>query len=65
MTTLSKTPGVRLARGMVLAALSLSAATLAWSHGDVVPQSVDTTTLPQLGTKWLDANPYSKGPAHK
>ena len=65
MTTLSKTPGVRLARGMVLAALSLSAATLAWSHGDVVPQSVGTTTLPQLGTKWLDANPYSKGPAHK
>jgi len=34
----------------------------AWAHGDVVPQAVDTSTLPQLGTKWLDANPYSAGP---
>jgi len=37
----------------------------AMSHGDVVPQSVDTSTLPQLGAKWLDDNPYSKGDAHK
>ena len=36
----------------------------AWSHGDVVPQSVDTSTLPQLGAKWLDNNPYSSGPAN-
>ena len=36
----------------------------AWSHGDVVPQSVDTSTLPQLGAKWLEANPYSVGEAH-
>jgi cytochrome c-550 PedF len=36
----------------------------AWAHGDVVPQAVDTSTLPQLGTKWLEANPYSTGPAH-
>jgi cytochrome c-550 PedF len=36
----------------------------AWSHGDVVPQSVDTSTLPQLGAKWLEANPYSTGDAH-
>jgi cytochrome c-550 PedF len=35
------------------------------AHGDVVPQAVDTSTLPQLGAKWLDANPYSEGPAHK
>ena len=35
------------------------------AHGDVVPQSVDTHTLPQLGAKWLDANPYSTGPANK
>ena len=33
----------------------------AMSHGDVVPQSVDTSTLPQIGPKWLDDNPYSKG----
>lgn len=37
---------------------------LAHSHGDVVPQSVDTSTLPQLGPKWLDDNPYTKGPGH-
>jgi cytochrome c-550 PedF len=53
-----------------LSLLSLTAALLfsasqAWSHGDVVPQSVDTSSLPQLGAKWLDANPYSTGPAHK
>ena len=35
------------------------------AHGDVVPQAVDTSTLPQLGPKWLDANPYSGGPAQK
>ena len=37
---------------------------LAMAHGDVVPQSVDTHTLPQLGDKWLENNPYSKGEAH-
>jgi cytochrome c-550 PedF len=46
-----------------IAALSLCAG-LAYAHGDVVPQSVDTTSLPQLGAKWLDANPYSTGDAH-
>ena len=35
------------------------------AHGDVVPQSVDTSTLPQLGPKWLDNNPYSSGAANK
>jgi cytochrome c-550 PedF len=34
------------------------------AHGDVVPHSVDTSTLPQLGEKWLENNPYSKGEAH-
>ncbi len=36
-----------------------------FAHGDVVPQSVDTSTLPQLGSKWLDNNPYSSGAANK
>ncbi len=49
------------ALGMVLTV----AAAAALAHGDVVPQSVDTSTLPQLGAKWLDANPYNTGPAHK
>lgn len=41
------------------------AAQQSWAHGDVVPQSVDTSTLPQLGAKWLDNNPYSSGAANK
>lgn len=40
----------------------LSAAAMA--HGDVTPQSVDTHTLPQLGEKWRESNPFSEGPAH-
>ncbi len=28
------------------------------SHGDVVPQPVDTTGLPTLGDDWLTENPY-------
>jgi cytochrome c-550 PedF len=55
----------RLARRAVVSALVVSFASVAWSHGDVVPQSVDTSTLPQLGPKWRDANPYSSGDGHK
>ncbi len=37
---------------------------VAMAHGDVVPHSVDTSTLPQLGEKWLDSNPYTTGEGH-
>jgi cytochrome c-550 PedF len=37
----------------------------ALAHGDVVPQSVDTSTLPQLGSQWRESNPYSTGAGHK
>ncbi|MEO8600036.1 MAG: cytochrome c-550 PedF [bacterium] len=30
----------------------------AFAHGDVIPQSVDATSLPQLGEKWRAENPY-------
>ena len=30
----------------------------ALSHGDVSPQAVDTSNLPQLGEEWLEENPY-------
>ena len=57
---------VRSALRHSLLALGLGlAAAAAHAHGDVVPQSVDTSTLPQLGSKWLDHNPYSTGPAHE
>lgn len=52
-----------LARGCVAAAAALIAVS-AFAHGDVVPQSVDTHTLPQLGEKWRETNPFSKGEAH-
>lgn len=43
--------------------IAVSATGFAWAHGDVVPQAVDTSSLPQLGEKWLEANPYSHGAA--
>jgi cytochrome c-550 PedF len=52
-----------LAAGLA-ACLALGSA-VAIAHGDVVPHSVDTSTLPQLGEKWLENNPYSKGEANK
>lgn len=30
----------------------------ALAHGDVVPQAVDTASLPQLGEQWRAENPY-------
>lgn len=44
-----------------LGAVFLSQAVLA--HGDVTPQSVDTSSLPQLGEKWRASNPFGSGPA--
>lgn len=29
------------------------------AHGDVTPQAVDTTALPEIGDSWLEKNPYS------
>jgi cytochrome c-550 PedF len=52
-------------RATALLAAGLTA-TAVYAHGDVVPQAVDTSTLPQLGAKWLDANPYNEqSPARK
>lgn len=41
-------------------ALGLLASGAVMAHGDVTPQAVDTHTLPQLGAKWLEANPYNE-----
>lgn len=30
----------------------------AFGHGDVAPQAVDTSHLPQIGEEWLEKNPY-------
>jgi cytochrome c-550 PedF len=51
----------RAARAAALLAASLCLSATAFAHGDVVPQAVDTHTLPQLGAKWLPSNPYKEG----
>jgi cytochrome c-550 PedF len=63
MKTFSNKRSLWITAGLA-ACLSLGSL-LAMAHGDVVPQSVDTHTLPQLGDKWLENNPYSTGEAHK
>ena len=43
-------------------ALSLPLSVLIYSnvmaHGDVTPQAMDTSSLPQLGEEWLEENPW-------
>ncbi|WP_299866803.1 cytochrome c-550 PedF [uncultured Roseobacter sp.] len=51
MTHLFKTAG--LAAGALIAATTFVSA-----HGDVKPQAVDTTGLPDTGEEWLIENPY-------
>ena len=29
-----------------------------YAHGNMTPQAVDTSTLPQLGAEWRTENPY-------
>ncbi|MDE2370997.1 MAG: cytochrome c-550 PedF [Burkholderiales bacterium] len=38
-------------------ALALAAGAV-WAHGNVTPQAVDASALPQLGEGWRDENPY-------
>ena len=38
--------------------LALVAAGAVSAHGNVIPQAVDTHTLPPLGKEWLTSNPY-------
>lgn len=38
--------------------VSIVAGKSVFGHGDVQPQSVDTTGLPPLGDEWLIENPY-------
>lgn len=47
----------------VLAATLFATAMGAFAHGDVTPQAVDTSSLPQLGDGWREENPYRKNEA--
>ncbi len=53
----------RTRKALAAALIATTALSSAWAHGDVTPQAVDTSTLPQLGNKWHESNPYSSGPA--
>jgi cytochrome c-550 PedF len=43
--------------GAAFAAAALTSM-IAYGHGNVTPQAVDTSGLPPVGDKWLDQNPY-------
>ena len=54
----------RLAVVPVVAAMAaLVAPGAAFAHGDVTPQAVDTSKLPQVGTGWRAENPYRQNDA--
>lgn len=59
---------VNLRRGALCAAaltLSLTVATQLWAHGNVTPQPVDTSALPDIpggNDTWIEHNPYRGNP---
>jgi cytochrome c-550 PedF len=51
------------ARHGLVTLLLATGASLAFAHGDVTPQAVDTSSLPKLGESWKAENPYRKNDA--
>ncbi|ACA86538.1 cytochrome c550 [Shewanella woodyi ATCC 51908] len=49
---------VSVKRKFLLASIFIVGAFNVSAHGPVTPQSIDTTSLPQLGEEWLEENPY-------
>ncbi len=47
-----------LATGLLASTVFISYSERAGAHGDVVPQAVDTTGLPDIGEEWLEENPW-------
>lgn len=53
----------KLVSGFVLAAAGMVVAVgVAMAHGDVTPQPIDTTGLPELGPDWVKVNPFRGNP---
>lgn len=48
-------------RHIIGAVALLGAATMAFAHGDVAPQPVNTDALPDVGEEWLIESPYRVG----
>jgi len=42
----------------LVAGMAMGVTTGVQAHGDVTPQAVDTSGLPQLGDEWVDENPF-------
>ena len=57
-TSLLRNPLFPAARAATAALAALTIGSVAWPHGDVTPQAVDTSTLPKLGDSWRAENPY-------
>ena len=49
---------LRLAAAGLMFGGVVAASAVAFAHGDVTPQAVDTTGLEKLGEAWRDSNPY-------
>ncbi|MBT9246583.1 cytochrome c-550 PedF (plasmid) [Gemmobacter fulvus] len=45
-------------RGLAATLALAGLATMAYAHGDVAPQPVNTDALPEVGEEWLIENPY-------
>lgn len=54
-----KTTFNRIAFAAACASLTLVGAPQIMAHGDVTPQPVDTSDLPDIGEAWRETNPYS------
>lgn len=52
----------RLVLGMSALAAGASLSVGLFAHGNVTPQAVDTSALPDVGDAWLKENPYRKDP---
>jgi cytochrome c-550 PedF len=48
--------------GAILSSMLLCVG-MAWAHGDVTPQAVDTGSLPKLTNEWREENPFRKNDA--
>ena len=49
---------IKFKRPLIAGVALFALANLAFAHGDVAPQPVNTDALPEVGEDWLSENPY-------